>query len=241
MHEGLTLRASIAYQSRDRKRAVGITRHKRRPAGVVFVGVTIKKMNLRAAAMVILAASVSSGADYIKGNAFGNPGAPVTIEVFSDFQCPACKLLHDTELPRMMQEYVVTGKAYLVYRYFPLEMHLYGRKAAEVVAAAAQIGKYEQAADIAFAKQQEWAASGKIEETVDSVLTAAEQQKLKAMMQNPAVKQAITHDMSEGQALPVNGTPTILVTYKSKHYTIGGREVLKYEWIKAMLDDLLTK
>ncbi len=198
-------------------------------------------MKLRAAALFLLAASACWSAENVKGNAFGNPGAPITIEVFSDFQCPACKLLHDTELPRLMQEYVVPGKAYLIYRYFPLEMHAYGRKAAEVVAAAAQIGKYEQAADAAFARQQDWAATGKIEETVDNVLTAPEQQKLKAMMQAPAVKQEVDHDILEGRGVPVNGTPTLLITYKGKHYTIGGREVLKYEWIKAMLDDLLKK
>jgi len=120
-------------------------------------------------------------------------------------------------------------------------MHPYGRKAAEVVAAAAQLGKYEQAADIAFAKQQEWGASGKIEETVDNVLTSAEQQKLKGLMQSPAVQQTITHDVNEGKAVPVPGTPTLVVTYRLKRYTLGGREVLKYEWVKAMLDDLLSK
>ena len=199
-------------------------------------------MKLRAAAaMLALAVSASSGADFIKGNAFGNPAAPILVEVFSDFQCPACKMLHDTELPRMMQEYVVPGKAYLVYRYFPLAMHPYGRKAAEVVAAAAQLGKYDQAAEIAFARQPEWSVNGRIEEAVDTVLSPPEQQKLKAVMQSPAVQQAIAHDMTEGNAVPLNGTPTLVVTYRLKRYTLGGREVMKYEWVKAMLDDLLTK
>lgn len=198
-------------------------------------------MMLRAVTLLALAASVSSGADYIKGNAFGSPAAPIMIEVFSDFQCPGCKLLHDTELPLLMKDYVIPGKVYLIYRYFPLAMHPFGRKAAEVVAAAAQLGKYDEAADIAFAKQSDWSATGKIEETVDGVLTPAEQQKLKAMMQTPAVQQAIAHDMTEGAAVPVPGTPTLLVTYRLKRYTLGGREVLKYEWVKAMLDDLLAK
>ena len=197
-------------------------------------------MNFRAAILFALAVS-ASGSDYIKGNAFGDPAAPIMIEVFSDFQCPGCKLLHDTELPRLMKDYVIPGKAYLIYRYFPLEMHPYGRKAAEVVAAAAQLGKYEQAADIAFAKQPEWSANGKVEETVDNVLTSAEQQKLKVMMQAPAVQQTIAHDLAEGRSVPVPGTPTLLITYRLKRYTLGGREVLKYEWVKAMLDDLLTK
>jgi protein-disulfide isomerase len=198
-------------------------------------------MKLRAAILMVLAASVSAGADYVKGNSFGSPSAPIMIEVFSDFQCPGCKLLHDTVLPKLMSEYVIKGKAYLIYRYFPLDMHPYGRKSAELVAAAAQLGKYEQAADAAFAKQREWSANGKIEEVVDSVLTTAEQEKLKTLTQSPAVQQAIAHDLTEGKALPVAGTPTLLVTYRLKRYTLGGNEVLKYDWIKAMLDDLLTK
>ncbi|HWC97116.1 MAG TPA: thioredoxin domain-containing protein [Candidatus Sulfopaludibacter sp.] len=198
-------------------------------------------MKLRTALSLLLAASALSGADSIKGNAFGNPAAPIMMEVFSDFQCPGCKVLHDTELPRLMKDYVIPGKVYLIYRYFPLDMHPYGRKAAEVVAAAAQLGKYEQAADIAFAKQPEWSATGKIEETVDNVLTSAEQQKLKGLLQTPSVKQAVEHDLTEGKAVPVPGTPTLLITYRLKRYTLGGREVLKYEWVKAMLDDLLSK
>lgn len=200
-------------------------------------------MKLRAAILFALAVSAGGADNFIKGNAYGNPAAPVMIEVFSDFECPACKFMHDSELPQLMKEYVVPGKVYLIYRYYPLgpEIHPYARKAAEVVAAAAQLGKYQEAADIAFAKQPEWAASGKIEETVDNVLTAAEQQKLKSLLQAPAVQQTIQHDMAEGNAVPVPGTPTLLVTYRLKRYTLGGREVLKYEWVKAMLDDLLSK
>jgi protein-disulfide isomerase len=198
-------------------------------------------VKLRAVVLLALAASLATGTDYIKGNSFGNPSAPVMVEVFSDFQCPGCKVFHDTEFSRLMKEYVAPGKVYLIYRYFPLDMHPYGKKAAEVVAAAAQLGKYEQAADIAFAKQQEWGASGKIEETVDNVLTSAEQQKLKGLMQSPAVQQTITHDLNEGKAVPIPGTPTLVVTYRLKRYTLGGREVLKYEWVKATLDDLLSK
>jgi protein-disulfide isomerase len=199
------------------------------------------KVKLRVVVLLALAASLAPATDYIKGNSFGNPSAPVMIEIFSDFQCPACKLFHDTEFPRLMKEYVAPGKVYVINRYFPLEMHPYGMKAAEVVAAAAQLGKYEQASEIAFAKQQEWGTSGKIEETVDNVLTSAEQQKLKGLLKAPAVQQTIAHDVTEGKAVPVPGTPTLVITYRLKRYTVGGREVLKYEWIKAMLDDILSK
>jgi protein-disulfide isomerase len=198
-------------------------------------------MTFRAAALTLLLAWAVSGTDFIKGNAFGNPAAPMMIEVFSDFQCPACKTLHDTELPQIMRDYVIPGKVYLIYRYFPLDMHQYGRKAAEVVCAAAQLGKYEAAANAAFANQPSWAIDGKIEETVDSVLTAAEQQKLKGLIKTPVVQSTLQHDLDEGKALPVGGTPELLVTYRLRRYPLGGASVLQYPLVKAFLDDLLKK
>jgi len=61
--------------------------------------------------------------------AFGSKRAPVTMEVFSDFQCPACKTLYLSTNRRIMDDYVSTGKVYLVHRDFPLAMHAYSRVA----------------------------------------------------------------------------------------------------------------
>ena len=115
-------------------------------------------MKLYLLALALLVCALAAAPVAFHGNSLGNPKAPVTIEVFSDFQCPACKRFHDEELPLLVKEYVDTGKAYLVFRYFPLPQHTYGRKAAELVCACAQIGKYEPAADILFAKQAELVA-----------------------------------------------------------------------------------
>ncbi len=201
----------------------------------------MKKMKLRAAILLALAVPVCTGADFLKGNSFGKPSAPIMMEVFSDFQCPACKTLHDTELPLLMKEYVVPGKVYLIYRYYPLTMHAFARKAAEDVAAAAQLGHFEKASESAFARQAEWSVTGGIDEIISGGLAPAERAQWKALTKSPAVQQAIEHDLAEGNALPVPSTPTLLVTYRMKRYTIGGTEALKYEWVKAMLDDLLKK
>jgi len=105
------------------------------------------RLSLVALAALLPILTVPAAApDTIHGNAFGDPKAPVLIEVFSDFQCPGCKRFHDEDLPLLVKDYVATGKAYLVYRYFPLPQHTYGRKAAELVCACAQLGKYEPAA-----------------------------------------------------------------------------------------------
>src|ERR1700693_5858797 len=86
------------------------------------------------------------------GNTFGVPSAPVMIEVFSDFQCPSCKGLHDNMLPQIMKEYVVPGKVFMIYRYFPLPIRPAAGRAAEFAAAAARVGKYEPVADALFAQ-----------------------------------------------------------------------------------------
>src|SRR5579863_1068680 len=113
----------------------------------------MRLMKLSVLALLLLLPCLAAAPDNIRGNAFGSPTAPIVIEVFSDFQCPACKRLHDEELPMLMKDYVMTGKVYLVYRYFPLPMHNYGRVAAEAVCACAQFGKYEAAANVLFARQ----------------------------------------------------------------------------------------
>src|SRR5256885_7770564 len=44
--------------------------------------------------------------------AFGSKSAPVVMEVFSDYQCPACKTLYTTTNRLLMDNYVSMGKVY---------------------------------------------------------------------------------------------------------------------------------
>lgn len=176
-----------------------------------------------------------------KGNTFGTPSAPIVVEIFSDFQCPACKKLHDDELPMMIKDYVVPGKVYVIYRYFPLPGHAYGRQSAELACACAQFGKYVDAANILFARQEVWANDGKVAETVDTILTPAQQKKVRILIKDPTVQSQINRDLEEGRTIPVPSTPTMLVTYRSKQYPLSGPGALNYSLVKAVLDELLAR
>src|SRR5439155_15825810 len=46
----------------------------------------------------------------------GQPTAPVTLEMFGDFQCPVCGEFARTTEPPFIQQYVNTGKVKFVWR-----------------------------------------------------------------------------------------------------------------------------
>lgn len=52
------------------------------------------------------------------GQTLGNPDAPVTVEIWSDYQCPYCKRFSDAILPSLIDDYVATGQVRVVYREF---------------------------------------------------------------------------------------------------------------------------
>jgi len=186
--------------------------------------------------LLTLAMSLAGAPALDTGKAFGNPAAPITIELFSDFQCPSCRTLHVTLLPSLMRDYVVPGKAYLVYKEFPLPMHNHSREAAAYACAAARVGKYEQVADALFQNQPAWSNDGKVFETVARALTPAEQKKVQALAQEPGVLQEVQRDVLEGQSERVNQTPTMIVVKGARKYPIGG--ALSYDLLRRFLDDL---
>ena len=53
------------------------------------------------------------------GLSLGDPNAPVTIDVFEDFQCPACQRFTENTEPLVIQNLVATGQARYVFHNYP--------------------------------------------------------------------------------------------------------------------------
>ncbi|MBI5944492.1 MAG: thioredoxin domain-containing protein [Chloroflexi bacterium] len=49
-------------------------------------------------------------------NSMGNPEAPVKIVEYSDFQCPFCENFFNETEPKLVENYISTGKVYFTYR-----------------------------------------------------------------------------------------------------------------------------
>ena len=60
----------------------------------------------------------------------GRQDSPVRIEVFSDFQCPACRNFYLETIRQVLTKYCAEDKVCVIYHEFPLKMHQFSRLAA---------------------------------------------------------------------------------------------------------------
>ena len=173
----------------------------------------------------------------------GSPTAPITLEIFSDYQCPECKRLHLNTTRQVIDNYVSTGKVRLVHRDFPLAMHTYSRQAARWLNAAAAAGVYQATENALYAKQEEWGATGRVEQALASVLPAADMNKVRAMelAQRVQLDAAVQSDINLGNTRNVSGTPSIFVTDRRGQTTLVSAGSVTYSLLKQYLDYLLAQ
>jgi len=183
--------------------------------------------------------SVDGVNDIDPAKAFGAKSATVVVEIFSDFQCPACRALFLNTTQKVMDNYVNTGKIYLVHRDFPLPMHAYSRVAASYARAAAHIGKCEPVEMALFQNQDKWEASGDVKGTVASVLSASEMKKVEAIVESKELEPLIEKDKAIGMTFPVSQTPTTVFHANGQTYPYAGS--LNYDVLKDFLDQLIKK
>lgn len=183
-----------------------------------------------------------SAAELTARKSLGSRQAPITIEVFSDYQCPQCRLFYENTTRRVIENYVTTGKVYLIHRDFPLAMHPYARQAARWLNAAAAAGHFETVSRALYAKQDEWAATGQIEPVIAAALPPAEMNRVRQIhsTQATALDSAVQSDVSLGTSRRVTGTPTIFVTHRGRteQLPVGG---VTYTLLKQYLDYLLQR
>ncbi len=144
-----------------------------------------------------------------KPYARGTDTARVTLEEFSDFQCPACSGL-EPGLRRVMNDYEGRGVR-LIFRNYPLQMHKYAFIAARAAEAAGQQGKFWEMHDLLYDNQKEWSDSMEPRVQFDSYATrlGLDVQRFKSDMERQDLADRIKADYARGLSLGVKGTPTV--------------------------------
>jgi protein-disulfide isomerase len=170
----------------------------------------------------------------------GSPTALVGIEIYTDYECPACRALYLDVLPSLVSDFVATGKVHLLHRDFPLQMHQFSKLATRYANAAGTIGKYELVANQIFVSQPEWSQNGNVDATVAKVLSPADMEKVRALVRTDAhLDDSVTKDVAMGNQDHLTQTPTIVIVAKGKREVIGGG--MPYSILKQYLNSKLAQ
>jgi protein-disulfide isomerase len=171
----------------------------------------------------------------------GSPNAPVTLEVWSDFQCPHCALLHFGAIKEAIGDCVASGKVRIVFRDYILPQMPFSRKAAQYADAAARIGRYERVCDTLFRTQQEWGRTGDVEGTLAKELTPAEMAKVRKIVVDPKslaeINAEIDADMALARKIPLESTPTMILSGRGKRYPLNGD--VRYDLLGRLIDTIV--
>jgi protein-disulfide isomerase len=185
------------------------------------------------------AITVGPVADIDARKAFGSKTAPVIMETFSDFQCPACKNLYLGTNRQVMDAYVTTGKVYLIHRDYPLPMHAHSKVAASYARAAAHIGKVEPVEQALFQNQERWEATGDVDGTVAAALSPVDMKKVRDLVKAGTLESLVAKDVELAKVHNVNQTPTTIFYAHGQTYPYAGQ--INYEFLKQFLDQLLAQ
>lgn len=148
----------------------------------------------------------------------GDKNAPNTMVLFYDYQCPFCKQFEQGVSPKLVQDYVDTGKLRIVFKDFQflgndsMDAAVFGRALWE-----SQPDKFYPWFVAMFNAQDEEGDQGFGDlasvEKLAATIPGLDVSKVEALVasKRTTYEQAITEDRSEGAALGVNGTPTIVI------------------------------
>lgn len=136
----------------------------------------------------------------------GSATAPVTIVMFSDFECSACAAAHPV-VEELMKEFA--GKVRLVVRDFPLaQIHPNAIKAAEAANAARAQGKFFEYIDILYKNQKALDTVSLKKYAAQLGLNGA---KFNAELTRGAHLAEVRKDYEDGVFYGIKGTPTFFI------------------------------
>lgn len=140
------------------------------------------------------------------GHRVGPETAGLTITVFSDFQCPACRATA-SQLRILQAE--APAEVAVVFRHFPQEEHPYAWAAALAAECGAEQGRFETVHDVIFGNpatlgETDWSTLGRMS-GIDDI------PRFEDCIRSRRGQETITRDLQEGEALGVEGTPTLFI------------------------------
>ncbi len=168
----------------------------------------------------------------------GSIHSPVRIEVFSDFQCPACRDLYLGAIKQVLQDYSSKDKVCVIYHEFPLQQHPYSREASKYCVAAARLSlrSLRTAYDLFFSSQTEW-AGGNLEAVLSRAFPPQDLQKLKSMVRDPEIEKAIEKEIQLAMKMEIRSTPTMFIYHGGKEQKV--ETAVSYAVLRQYLNSII--
>jgi protein-disulfide isomerase len=155
--------------------------------------------------------------DPADSRALGPATAPVTIEVWSDFQCPACDFFARSVEPDLVDEFVRAGTVRLVYRDFAFldggNPDGESQQASAAARCAGAQGKFWQYHDYLFENQKGENKGDFRREVLDRIATAVglDMGAYGSCMDSTAPEEATKAETAQGKAAGITSTPTVAI------------------------------
>jgi protein-disulfide isomerase len=148
----------------------------------------------------------------VHNNTMGDPGAPVHIVEYVDFQCPYCRKFWQETEPQLIEEYVKTGKVYFEYRAYTFLGHE-SVSAAEAAYCAGDQNKFWEYHDTLFTN---WTGENVGDFTKEKLIKYANALKLDTAQFTTCLngekhKKTVDLDMVSAKEDGVFATPTFLI------------------------------
>lgn len=178
----------------------------------LLVGRMLVRANSRALAASVAHPEEAAG-DAPPGHARGPENAPIKLEEFGDFQCPACAEV--SAMIRSLEE-IYAGRMRFVFWEFPLAMHAHAREAAIAAEAASAQGRFWEMHDLLYRNQTSWAASSDVAADFEKFALALHLNValFQRDLRNPATAARVAAQRDYGVSRGVKNTPTLFLNGK---------------------------
>jgi protein-disulfide isomerase len=140
----------------------------------------------------------------------GDPGAPVVLEEFGDFECLPCSLVWPL-LEKLEHDY--GNRLAVVFREHPLKMHRFALDAARAAEAAGLQNKFWEMHDILYRNRESWVPADYVRPYLNDYATELrlDVDRFKTDMDGDEVAKRIGADQDRGESLGIDRTPVIFV------------------------------
>jgi protein-disulfide isomerase len=159
----------------------------------------------------------ASHVDIKGGHIRGPENAPVTLVEFGDYECPSCGAYHPF-VKEILTRY--PDKVRLEFHHFPLVgVHANAMLGAMAAEAAGEQGKFWEMHDALFENQPMWGESRNPEPVLISIASriGLDVNRFMQQLRNPALQDRILKDVTKGNELKIEETPTFFVNGDRAH------------------------